>query len=303
MVDPQKDKTTSQKQKEFGKLIKALRHERTGSIGVNFLSQGRFAETLNIPEVKYGRFERGERKPTLEELVTIAKGLKLTSRERQEFITAGLVADDKTFNANMAEPKDVLNDLIRKLSEVRLPVLVIDNFSTILAVNNAMMHFFSSDESYYDRAKQDPVYANMLEVLFSDHVGEARVTLEDDLDDFLMRNVRFFRGMTFRYRYMPFYDKIIKHLKQYKRFEEYWNRTLHITNDDYDGIRESRINHPFMGDIHFLRVAPVTNTSAGSIFTLMFLPANDITSEKFKHLKQSDHLIRVTQNWPEYMEL
>ena len=293
-------------QEEFGRLLFSLRRERTSGIGRNFLSQEKFAETVNIAKVRYGRFEQGTRKPRIDELVRIAENLQLTSRERQEFMIAGLQLDDEALNKNIAEPNDVLEDLLRKMNGVRTPFIIFDSFATIIALNRTVIHFYSGKESVFNLAKQDPAYANYLNVLFSEHIPEARATLKDIEDDFLAMNIRFFRGITFRYRHMPFYDKIIKHLKQHKRFEKYWNKTLYLSNDDYDFVRDNKINHPFLGDIHFLRLISMTNTSAGPLYTLIYLPANDTTDLAFRnHLINTDNqLMKVAQNWswPEYMK-
>ena len=156
-------------QKEFGKLLKALRLEHT-AVGVHrrAMTQEEFGEKTIGSYGTYQKLEQGGRFPRSDELIEIASELRLTSREKEELFTAAMEVDEEDLSSNPRNPKDVLHDLANSFSSVHLPVFIGDHFLTLVGYNETFFNFYNADfVPLFDGPSSNPLGLNILSLLFS----------------------------------------------------------------------------------------------------------------------------------------
>lgn len=275
------------KQKDFGALLKALRRSGTDPSGKSW-TRDSLGRALKLSSDQVGRLERGERKfLDLETMSLLADCFNLTGLEKKEFFYAATgITDAELFSSE--EPTTQLENLLGIVENLRLPVMILDVYADIVAINGMMADLYMFTPELTGQLREEAGGFNLLYILYAnkDH-------LEGILGQNLWREVTnievlLFRRSTLRYRNSAYYNKIFNELLKFKQFDIDWY-TNHKLLRRYDLTYEAfQYNHSVFGPLHYIALETKVHTSAGELLFLQYSPADEVTAKTFSSLAEAN---------------
>ena len=181
------------KPKNFGKLIAHLRKEQTDECGQPY-TQKRLAQEMGVSPAVISNIERGE-KATLESdiLPRLADALRMSRRERREFLLAAIRIDEREIMGDNAQ--ESLERALDVLKNLALPAFLADTYDNLLAVNHSILALFEYSDSLLQQARQHFAGYNVMRFVFSQDSPFSESILENK-EPCLLQSISLFRAIT-----------------------------------------------------------------------------------------------------------
>ena len=289
---------------EFGQLLATLRQD----LG---WTQFKLAEVADIDEAVVSQVERGVKRFLAPDLLfALANALQLTTLERREFVLAacGLEKEKIVRQAGANVKTDVFNSrkvlekLVDLCGSVRLPAFVVDVYSDVIAVNNAMVAFYEISPELLATAAQVLGGFNTMRVNYGKElIGRNRIL--ENWENYALNSMRSFRANTLRYRTKPYFKHLIKIFRdpiEYPLFERYWNLVSSLEQDKDASIDIFSYHHPRFGDLNYIATPTTALTSYGELFLVQNLPLDEHTEQVFGDLLKAAGVGTLRfSSWPE----
>ena len=286
------------KHEEFGMLVKTLRKKSIDPRG-NRWTREALCREINLTEDQLGRLERGERKYLDNQtLHLLARSFNLTSLEKKEFFCAAAgMADDELFTRE--NPEAQLQGLLNELEDIRIPLMVLDVYADIVAVNTATLNLFLLTPEIIHYAGEIPAGYNLLNFIYSPQFG-CKEIFGSLWPEVATIEVLLFRRSTLRYRHTAYFEYIISSLLKEKQFNIDWY-TSHRYESHYDLTYEHfKYKHPRYGFLSYLATETIVNTKKGDLYLLLYNPTDNATKSVFFNLlDQNKNRVYRIADWPE----
>ena len=222
--------------KEFGKLLAALRKSEHDE-HFHQLTQRQLARLTGISEQTLGNIERGD-KVSLEPglLLSLARALRLSTRERREFFLAAIGVNEEDMPARQPAAAQRMDELFDSLSQIALPAFIVDSYDDIVAANQMVLNLFEFSENLREIAPNIIGGYNLLRFVFSER-SQFNKILGDGHEKYLMQSIRFFRAISLPYRASPYYEYLLSAFRKDRDmalFRHYYTRDGSESDlDDY----------------------------------------------------------------------
>ncbi|MCG2783912.1 MAG: helix-turn-helix domain-containing protein [Anaerolineae bacterium] len=291
--------------KEFGKLLAALRKSEHDE-HFRQLTQRQLACLTGISEQALGNIERGDKvslEPEL--LLSLARALRLSTRERHEFYLAAIGVNEEDMPARLPAASQRMDELFDSLCLIALPAFIVDSYDDIVAANNIILNLFEFSEKLREIAPNIIGGYNLLRFVFSER-SQFNSILGKGHDKYLMQSIRFFRAISLPYRASPYYEYLLSAFRKdhdMGLFRHYYTRdNSESEQDDYYFENERfTLEHASFGNLDFYSpsVAPIS-TGQGNLYLIMHVPASALTVQACALLAQkySPGALRLAP-WPE----
>jgi transcriptional regulator with XRE-family HTH domain len=227
--------------KSFGGLINILREER--NITIDDL-----ADAVYLSRTALQNLLHGKRKSVsdIHVLLRLAETLQLTKMERREFFFAALGLGMQQIVHPQEDVFD-LNELLDDVKNLQTPAFVNDCYGEIVAGNNVAMNFFNVAPEFIAIASKLEVGFNVMSFICSEESGFSSLVGER-WNKTILRNMLFFRRITFRYRHEERFKRILKALKELEKFKEYWEKTAGSDDDSDSNYEYYEYKHPVLNE-------------------------------------------------------
>lgn len=283
----------------FGRLVQSLRKEHRDE-EATLWTQQTLANKSGIDKRTIERLEQGLlRKIDHDILLRLADALELTTKERKEFFFAGMNFDNSHLVSPKHEPADTLNTLLCMLESIKLPGMILDVYSDVIAVNQAAVALFDMYEDLIDYPAHLPAAHNMMRVIFS-RESNFRAVLNDAWSICARRNMQVFRGVTLRYRFDAYFKRILAALWKHSAFRQYWEQAY---LEDQDSSTDSLIyayNHRNFGPVRYMANASNSPTRMGELHWIIYIPMDLRTTNVFQELVAGEgNTVRSLAPWPQ----
>ncbi|NOZ72094.1 MAG: hypothetical protein GXP38_09295 [Chloroflexi bacterium] len=313
--------------KEFGKLVAALRRQLAIRIGENvFQKDLERMIGLTSTDKAYqrsragiiGRIERGELANLSErDILKLADAFELNRMERKEFITAANRVSLKFIYETGRTVDDELAVSLDSLRKCMLPAFILDPFSDIIAVNWITIQLLGITADMFEFAIDEPLSTNLLYYVLSPISGFCKLIGVDDgyQDSYaqktIIMNMQIFRRTSLRYRHHPYYRYLINGLRfnadsvLRRRFRKYWAESAVAPDVDTNVHFDYTYDHPEYGHLHYTVSFAPEITSQGELYFTYYVPADIKTLGVFAKIAEesADSLgvipLVVFDNWPE----
>ena len=181
------------KPKNFGKLIAHLRKEQHDECGQPY-TQKRLAQEMGVSPAVISNMERGE-KVALEPdiLPRLADALRMSRRERREFLLAAIRIDEQEIMGGNAQ--ESLEKALDVLKNLALPAFLTDTYDNLLAVNHSILALFEYSDSLIQQANRHFAGYNVLRFVFSQDSPFSESILENK-EPYLLQSISLFRAIT-----------------------------------------------------------------------------------------------------------
>ena len=291
--------------KEFGKLVAALRKSRPNSHGQP-TTQSQLAESTGISQQVLGNIERGGKVALEPEfLLSLARVLNLSTRERREFFLAAIGIQEDNIPANQPEASLVFDELFNSLAQIALPAFLVDAYDDIVAANNSILRLFEFSQDLISMAPTMPGGYNVIRFVFSKE-SRFNALLGKQHEKYLMQSIRFFRAISLPNRATPYYQYLLKSFQTDRKmalFNQYFQRDLveNQTDDFYFEGERFQMNYPALGELDFYSppLSPIS-TSKGNLYLITYIPASPATTQACALLATLSGLgARRLAPWPE----
>jgi len=276
--------------RDFGQLLAALRQDLDWTQFV-------LSEHANVDEAVISQIERGVKKYFESELLfQLANALQLTTLERREFFLAASGLDQKQIvrqqsagmDTDVFNVRKMLDKMIELTGQVRLPALLSDVYSDVIAVNQMMLSFYNIPSVMLENAGQIPGGYNTIRINFGkDMVGRSLVG--DRWDDYALNSMHFFRETSLRYRATSYFKYLMNAFRnqiEYPFFERYWKMVSSLERDKEVNIDFFAYPHGEFGKLKYASSNNVSITSYGELFLIQYVPLDEATSRVFEELAQ-----------------
>ena len=289
--------------KDFGQLLAALRQDLDWT-------QFQLSEHANIDEAVISQIERGVKKYFEPELLfQLANALQLTTLERREFFLAASGLDQKQIVRQQSAAMDtdvfnirkILDKMIELTGQVRLPALLSDVYSDVIAVNQMMLSFYNIPPVMLENAGQIPGGYNTIRINFWKRLV-GRNLVGDRWDYYALNSMHFFRENSLRYRATPYFKYLMQAFRnpaEYPLFERYWKMVSSLERDKEMNIDFFTYPHSEFGELKYASSNNVSITSYGELFLIQYVPLDEATSSVFEELarKAGSGAVRLAP-WP-----
>ncbi len=294
--------------KQFGLLVKAMRHEMQRQEGT-FWTQAYLAERANATPKVISNLERGVKarlEPEL--LIGLARAFGLSAAERRVFFGLANRLLDMPPAENSPSPKDILQPLLHILRSTRQPAFLVDGYDNVVAVNHLLLGLFPFVRRFLDTPEPFPGAYNAMRFVFSSESGFAqRVT--ENRERYLQHSICRFRAITLPYRATRYYQRMMHtflHSADMALFAELYRST---STEDADfhtpGYRitftQPEARHPIS---MYAPTTTVIDSPYGALYLVMHIPADMPTLEHFYSLAHAHppKVYRIAP-WPLSSEL
>jgi transcriptional regulator with XRE-family HTH domain len=287
-------------QKEFGRLVAALRREHMDEQG-NVWSQDELAKQTGLPKETIANIEIGRKKLlSTDILLQLAEAFNLTSDERMEFFLAANRIEEQQIAQRTASPQAVLNNLIQTLERTYAPAYIIDTYCDLLAVNMAALRFYSVAEEHATLMAAEPARMNMLSYVFSPEWNKQDVMAEQDWKHYAYANMTLFRTYTLRFRSTPYFASLLSQMLRWPLFKRYW-QDLPYTESDYSIDSEYvRMCSPDLGPVSCYSTMYRVITRYGYLLLVTNIPTDARTAQVVYDLvQQGGTQVHCFAPWPE----
>jgi transcriptional regulator with XRE-family HTH domain len=291
--------------KEFGKLLAALRKSEHDE-HFHQLTQRQLACLTGISEQALGNIERGDKislEPGL--LLSLARALRLSTRERREFFLAAIGVNEEDMPARQQTAAQRMDELFDSLSQIALPAFIIDSYDDIVAANQMVLNLFEFSQELREIAPNIIGGYNLLRFVFSER-SQFNKILEKKHEKYLMQSIRFFLAISLPYRANPYYEYLLSAFRKDRdmaMFRHYYTRAgSESEQDDYYFENERfTLKHADFGDLDFYSpsILPLS-TDQGNLYLIIHTPASPLTVQACAVLaqKHSPGALRLAP-WPE----
>jgi transcriptional regulator with XRE-family HTH domain len=277
---------------KFGRLVEALRKERGG------WTQTQLGKKTALSRITIGKIEEGAlAKLDRDILVRLADAFQLTTMERREFFLAATAVETKAMSANRTVSDDVLNDLLDLLGVVRTPAYILDNYGDIMAANRAVTALFGISVHLLRRPNV-PAQYNIMRLLFDPDL-HMQATLGETWDRTTKYTMQFFRRITLRYRFEPYFQNLFSDLRMYPQFEYYWQYIAFELDDNYGGLDFHKYKHQEHGHLQYAITSTTTITEHGELYVVLHTPASAATKDVFDNLDVRNSGLELLAPWPD----
>jgi transcriptional regulator with XRE-family HTH domain len=290
--------------RDFGELVLTLRQDMGWT-------QYQLAEYSERDIAVISQIERGVKKYFEPELLfCLANAFQLSTLERKEFILAASGLEEKhivrqpsaVVATDVFNPQKILERMVGLTGEIRLPAVLIDVYSDVIAANRMMLAFYNVPSSMLESAASVPGGYNTVRLNFGrDLVG--RMHVSDNWDHYAMNSMRAFRANSLRYRARPYFKYLMKAFRnpgEYPFFDRFWKLVSSTEQDKDVNVDQFSYYHTQFGQLKYVASTTTAITSFGNLFLTQNLPLDDHTEEVFTQLKLKAGLGVVPfASWPE----
>lgn len=288
------------KPEDFGKLVQSLRKEYRDD-NDNLLTQETLAKRTGLPLRTIERIESGTLK-RLEAgtLLQLADALRLTSMERKEFFYAAIgIEKDQQSAPARSNPAPILEELIERIGAMDVPAFINDVYGDILAANRAIIELLGISNQYISASATEPAGFNNMKIVFSAKSHFRSIT-GSQWDSSVLRIMQFFRALSLRYRFEPYFEQTLRVLQTLPDFKEYWKQA-HLEDEGIlDTTTRYSYRHPIFGAVDYSSNVAMTVTNAGELCTVVYLPLSENTRNAFATIikNHGKKVVRLS-SWPE----
>lgn len=265
--------------KIFGALVSELRAE----LGI---SQEDLAELLDKHVNTVQNLEGGKHRyvPDVNILLGLAEALKLTTMERREFFFAALGLGMEQVVRHPYKDVSDLNELLENVKTLQTPAFINDCYGNIVAANQSVIQFLHVTPEFIAKAYDLEAGYNVMNIIFSEESGYGSL-VGDKWNESMLRNMLFFRRITFRYRHEKGLQKIIKALRTNKNFENFWKSTAGITDDTDSDYELYEYLHPALNNpVKYLSTISTVITGDGELYLINYVPTDKHTTTMFQKI-------------------
>ena len=121
------------------------------------------------------------------------RGLRMSRRERREFLLAAIRIDEREIVR--CDAQESLEKALDVLKNLALPAFLADTYDNLLAVNHSMLALFEYSDSLIQQANQHFAGYNVLRFVFSQDSPFSESILENK-QPYLLQSISFFRAIT-----------------------------------------------------------------------------------------------------------
>jgi hypothetical protein len=273
--------------KEFGELVAALRKEHSDFVGNDLRqwSARTLAERASLPIGTVEAIEQGVlRKIDSEILIKLADALELTTMERKEFFLASIGLEADAY-APKIDPFD-LHCFLQTVWHIPLPAFISDNYGDFVAANHCIIRFLDIPQDFIVRSfnarGSDPAALNFMRVICSPASGY-RTTLGDGWDANIVRNMLFFRRITFRYRSTDRFRNLWKALMKDRTFKTYWKDVQYREDANDSDLELYSYRHARLKQrVKYIAAVNQLITNDGERYMTTYIPANEAIAKIFE---------------------
>jgi len=274
-------------------------------------TQYHLAEYSELDIAVISQIERGVKKYFEPELLfCLANVFQLSTLERKEFILAASGLEEKQIvrqpsavvATDVFNAKKILERMVRLTGEIRVPAVLIDVYSDVIAANRMMLAFYSVPASMLESAASVPGGYNTVRLNFGrDLVGRTHVS--DNWDSYAINSMRAFRANSLRYRATPYFKYLIQAFRnpvEYPFFDRFWKLVSSTEQDKDVNVDQFSYYHSQFGHLKYVASTTTAITSFANLFLTQNLPLDEHTEEVFTQLKLKAGLGAVQfASWPE----
>ena len=289
---------------EFGQLVAALRDE----LG---WTQLELSESADLDVTTISNIERGTKKQLDQDLLLrLSKALQMTVGERRQFFQAASGLDNALLMSRVdgyerpqaIDSAQVLEELVRLLSSLRVPCLLVDGYQEILALNAVTLELF---KTIRDRTLSwsglPGGFTTMMSVFTLLSSPEAPVS--GNWETSAIANMRLFRERSLPYRAKPYFKYLMREFRntrKYPDFQRYWRLAGTLPEEESSSLQLYAHLHPALGELKYYVMPAVTTTIDGDLYLCQLAPADQNTAEAFRQVAQRAESRAVRfGTWPE----
>lgn len=278
--------------KQFGKLVAALRKEQFDENGDRY-TQAKLAEVIlerdpqtPLNEIIIGKIERGERTILDEQtLLNLADVLNLTVGERRVFFMLATGLDHPQIYPAEEEGAAILGTVLKMLSDIRLPALLLDRYLDVIAVNGLLLQLYQMSQIDLSQTMHRPGGTNLLDFIFSKAFARTREQMAPQVwHRFAVGNVIYFRRMTLPYRMTDYFGRLFNHLRKNREFRWFWEQVFYEEKLYFVGGESFQMGSSIAGRFRFLTTPLVTHTPYGNLEILTHIPLDEETAAAFHEM-------------------
>jgi hypothetical protein len=227
------DLTQSDRNREFGKLVRRLREERleaTEDGRIHQWTRKKLAEESNLSTRQLAKIEWGEVANLEPYLSHLARAFGLGEFEKREFYAAA----GYIYPSSQAVTEETAQSLLKQLSHFELPVTIRTSLWDFVAFNHFNYALYEYNDKVIAKMKSDSLGPNLLRLLFDQELGlpaSAPPTPDrrDVWESARMRDLLAFRAVSFRYIATHRYNQIISEMsRRYPEFRKLWERSENL---------------------------------------------------------------------------
>ncbi len=285
---------------EFGRLLAALRREHMAEGNpLNCWTQERLGRESGLGMRIISDIETGKKQKLDREIILrLAEALRLTSRERKEFIYAAAGIEGKASVRAVQDLQAVLTRQIEIMREIRVPAFLMDVYGDIVAANGAIAELFGVTPVMINSAKSQLAGFNLMRVIFDTQEMHFRAVVGNDWPRYARHNIHHFRALSLRYRHKPEFQAIFGALASFPDFMAYWTGAADEPEDYYSTSLHYHYQHPRCGLLSYYTASAITLTGGGELSLTVYLPASTETANTFARLVKERDLVLRLAPWP-----
>jgi len=300
--------------KEFGALVRDLRLSLKWSRldHENDFTQKELAEEAGIPFTRLGKIERGETRPTADDLIRLADTFGLTRQERVEFFAlANSVPVEEIYKCRplggrtdekqpkQPTPTEEIQRIKSKLDQIRLPLFVTDPFSDIVLYNEIVERLYRIPREWGERPDEYGILPNVVFLMLSHHVRMRERMIDHHMwEETAISNMQFFRRASMEVRSTRYWKYIYEQFRTHKEigrsFQRYWHEAaMHDYLDSNIGRNywlrlpvDARLRSEFGDELSILYVSSTIEeiTCYERLYVTIYLPQDKQTARYFESL-------------------
>ncbi|HEY0607896.1 MAG TPA: helix-turn-helix domain-containing protein [Herpetosiphonaceae bacterium] len=267
----------------FGKLVRSLRKEHRDADGTQWTQQI-LADKAGVDKRTLERIEQGLlRKIDPDIVLRLVDALELTSVEREQFFFASMLLDNSNLASPQSDPEEKLKMLLAMLASLRLPAMLVDVYADVIAVNSGALHLFDLYDDLVNYPADEPAAHNIMRVIFA-RDSRYRTILGEEWSRNALHNIRFFRGITLRYRFHPYFRQTLAALWKLPAFRLYWERARVEDGDSTTDSLMYDYHHPNLGPIRYMASSSQLLTRSGTLYWAIYVPLDERTMTVFQNM-------------------
>jgi len=290
----------------FGALVSSLREDLR-------LTQSELSDRSGLKLTQIRAIEQGLMVDLLKEnaLIKLASALKLTTFERYQFFLSAngifppdVLKEDEMLHKHPYNAPSVLEDVSAIVKKQHFPAFVVDAYCDVIAANRIVIELLNISMNILNTNHKNPSGYNILRILF-DPDSNYRKSIGDNWEFQTILTMRFFRRISLRYRVHPYYTELLKNLRQYHGFLNYWTKTVNEIIDENQSFSLVKENNPKYGLLEFTAVESLLTISpVGELYMIHYLPLSNSTSRIFESIcKVSGEQVLLFSPFPDKRKL
>ncbi|MCB0117230.1 MAG: hypothetical protein KDD84_24190, partial [Caldilineaceae bacterium] len=293
--------------KTFGKLVAALRRAQFNEDGERF-TQAMLADKAReldpstpLTDLLIGKIERGER-AILDRavLLSLIAALDLTLGERQVFLQLASGLENADLYPIRGDATAILETATRRVAELQLPALLLDQYLDVIAVNALVLPFYQVSILDLQKRAGEPAAFNLLSLIFSDGFAHMREQMpRQQWHAFAVGNVIYFRRTTMPYRMTAYFQYLFERLWRSRDFRWFWEQVHYEDHLSFVGGEVFEMGDAVGGALRFLTAPLVQLTPFGNLEIITHIPRNEATADYVHALRQDrPSTVYPLASWP-----